>query len=516
MNRREFLQSTAVMAGAVGASGVTVDVSAQPRPRFSPSHFASPAGAGTHNGTPGNEWTLAEAYAEAVAGNRVQFAPGTYHAFSGPVRTQALTPKHSGTASAPIVFFAQYPAVHHLANPERHSAWVADFDVHGLGSVTGHAERTPGGRYVVWDGLSMRQANGAWNSGELAVVSLFGGEDLQVKFLRCLFDQRGEGQLEPQMNWGAVFIQSTTGIEFADCIFQNIPGSKGDENAMPLVAYGTGELEVHHCEFRDNNGGSIWLKGQPGGSTHDNRPVRLHHCLHTGYTGLSLGFGAVGQGNLQDGQFVDLFQNIWHPARGGLGATINWRDLSGGSAPRNVRMVNNTIVGDLPFSGGEEAFHQVQTISDSDDIWRDCVFSNNIVDVGDSNAAYIYVQYGTRTAAAFRKMRIDHNCYAKGFGDYAGMSFGGWRKLGQDVNSLVGDPRFRNKGDGDFRLTDTSRVRAAGPSPGVDILNLRGQGATAPINMGAYITDDMSDTIGVRPESVTQVAPIVWSWPYAR
>ena len=96
------------------------------------------------------------------------------------------------------------------------------------------------------------------------------------------------------------------------------------------------------------------------------------------------------------------------------------------------------------------------------------------------------------------------------------MGFGDWRKLGQDAHSLIGNPRFTNADSGDFRLAANSPVRATGANPGLDILNLRGQGTTATINMGAYITDDMSDTIGVRPESVTRVAPIVWSWPYAK
>lgn len=516
MNRRQFIRSATAVAATGWSGGPRAAAGAQGPARFVPTHFASPAGAGRHDGTADNEWTLVEAYANAVAGHRVQFAPGTYHAQSGPVRTQALTPRNSGTAANPIVFFAEHPAVYHRANPERHTTWVSDFKIHGLGSVTGHAERVPGGHYTVWDGISMRQTNGAWNSGELGVVSLFGGTDLQVKFLRCLFDQQGQGQLEPAFNWGAVFIQSTTGIEFGDCVFQNIPGSLGDENAMPIVTYAAGELEIHHCEFRNNNGGSVWLKGQPGGNTHDNRPVRLHHCLHTGYTGLSLGFGAVGQGDIQKGQFFDLFQNVWHPAANGLGVSIAWRDLSNGAAPRNVRMVNNTIVGPVPADGGEEAFHRVQTITDDNDIWRDCVFSNNIVHHQRSGVDYIGVQYGNRTPSAFQKIRMDYNCYSSEFSDYAGMDLTAWRKLGQDVHSFVGDPRFRGLKTGDFRLEPNSAVRATGSHPGLDVLNLQGQGTDAKIHMGAFVTDDMSDTIGVRPEAVTNTSPLVWTWPYAR
>ena len=357
MNRRSFLRNAAVLAGSTGAITwpvVTPAWAAQPASRrYVATHFASPTGAGAHNGTRGNEWTLAEAYANAGAGSRVQFAPGTYVAQSGPNRTAAFTPHNNGTAANPIVFFAEHPAVYHQNGSQLHTTWLSDFKVHGLGSVTGHAERAQGGRYVVWDGISMRQVNGAWNSGELGVVSLFAGGSLHVKFLRCLFDQQGQGQLDPQSNWGAVFIQQTTAIEFADCAFKNIPGSRGDENAMPIVTYATGELEIHHCEFRNNSGGSVFLKGVQARSSHDNRPVRLHHCLHTGYSSLSIGFGAVGQGNLQEGQFCDVFQNVFHPAADGLGLSIWWRDVSGGQAPRNVLMSNNTLVVPVPFVGGE-------------------------------------------------------------------------------------------------------------------------------------------------------------------
>lgn len=515
MNRREFLRSTAAMTGSLAFRAPRlIGQQAGGKQRYTPTHFASPTGAGRHDGSRGNEWTLAEAYANAVAGCRVQFAPGTYIVQSGRSRTQAFTPRHDGTAASPIVFFAEHPAVYR-SEASLHTTWVSDFAAHGLGSVTGHADRAPGGHYVVWDGISMRQINGAWNNGELGVVSLFGGGNLNVKFLRCLFDQLGQGQLEAQNNWGAVFIQQTSGMEFADCIFRNIPGSPGDENAQPIVAYAAGELEIHHCEFRDNNGGSLWLKGVQAGSTHDNRPVRLHHCLHEGYTSLSLGFGAVGQGNIQDGAFCDFTQNIWHPADDGLGISIAWRDLSGGSAPRNVRMVNNTIVGSIPFHGGEEAFHRLQTITDTDDIWRDSMFMNNIVHQMGSRVAYIYVQYGNRTPAAFRKMRIDHNCYASGFDNYAGGSLGPWRKLEQDVHTFIGNPRFQDMSAGNFRLQPNSPVLATGSHPGLDVLNLQGKGPDAKINMGAYVSPDMSDTIGIRPESVTNTLPFVWSWPYA-
>lgn len=514
MKRRQFLRQTVALAGAA-AFGPDIRAGEQTAGRYRPTHFASPSGAGRHDGSPGNEWTLAEAYQRAEAGYCVQFAPGTYVTQSGRVRTQALTPANNGTPRDPIVFFAEYPAVYHPDEPALHTIWVSDGKVNGTGSVTGHAENAPGGRYVVWDGISLRQVNGAWNSGELGVVSLFAGGRLHVKFLRCLFDQQGRGQLEPAFNWGAVFIQQSSAIEFADCVFQNIPGSEGDENAMPFVTYAAGELEVHHCEFRNNSGGSAFFKGVQQGSPYDNRPIRWHHCLHTGYTSLSVCFGAIGESNVQDGQFCDVFQNIWRPAPDGLGLSIWWRDVSRGQAPRNVRMVNNTMVGPIPSEGGEEALHRVQTVTERDDVWRDSVFMNNIVQHEGSSAAFINVQYGKATPVAFKKMRSDYNSLASPFRHYGGMDLGAWRSLGLDVHTHIGNPRLRDARSGDCRLQPNSPIRAGGSHPGLDVLNLLGAGPTGRINRGAYITDDMSDTIGVRPRPVTDRLPLTWSWPYS-
>jgi hypothetical protein len=47
------------------------------------------------------------------------------------------------------------------------------------------------------------------------------------------------------------------------------------------------------------------------------------------------------------------------------------------------------------------------------------------------------------------------------------------------------------------------------------VLNLLGTGTGAAVNRGAYIRADMSDFIGIRPETVTSTLPLVWSWPYA-
>jgi hypothetical protein len=140
---------------------------------------------------------------------------------------------------------------------------------------------------------------------------------------------------------------------------------------------------------------------------------------------------------------------------------------------------------------------------------------NNIVHQMGSRVRYVYVQYGERTTAAFTKMRFDHNCYAADFNDYAGLSMRAWRDMGQDINTFIGNPRFRDIQGADFRLSPDSRVRASGQRPGRDVLGLLGQGTNAPINMGAYIAGDDSDIVGIRPRPLTDRLPLNWTWPYA-
>ena len=95
------------------------------------------------------------------------------------------------------------------------------------------------------------------------------------------------------------------------------------------------------------------------------------------------------------------------------------------------------------------------------------------------------------------------------------MDLPGWKKTGQDTHSYFGSPRLRDPKNGDFRLAANSPVRATGANAGLDAFNLQRTGQTARINMGAYITADMTDTIGIRPEAVTSVQPLTWSWPYS-
>jgi hypothetical protein len=66
------------------------------------------------------------------------------------------------------------------------------------------------------------------------------------------------------------------------------------------------------------------------------------------------------------------------------------------------------------------------------------------------------------------KFRLDRNLYCTAAGkpiDFAGLSLERWREKGQDRNSLIADPRFRNPQEGDFRLKPGSPASQIGFRP---------------------------------------------------
>lgn len=468
-----------------------------PTTRYVATRFVAPDADGAGDGSRERPWTWEQAYENAVAGDRVQFAPGRYDSPGNRGgRTFVFGPRSSGTEAAPIVFFAEYPATY---NPEAmHSLLYNDLPTPGLGTVTG---APPGTAYVTWDGFSMRQGPNNPYGSEESVWSAWYSNHLRV--LRCVFDQQGRGyDVGGANNWGAIFMQGTHHVEIADCIFRDIPGV--DENTATYLVYGVGDVEIHHSLFQ-----STWsnfnIKGVQVEAEYDLRPHRIHHNRIEDWHGRMLSLIEVGSQDRQPGTFCDFYQNVFSTENGNL--NIVYAPVSE-DTPRNVRFVNNTFFGDTHEGAAIEdgGFHTFfGRIEPASQRWVDSLFQNNIVYISGAVTDLVYVSAGAVGDAELLRFAHRYNHYSPSFEDedFLGGSLASWQALGQDLGSLRGDPMFRDAAGGDFRLAAGSAALGAGR----DVLQVRGGSADAPIPMGAYVRPDQSDDIGVRSRALTDALP---------
>lgn len=448
--------------------------------------------------------------------------PGTHYVTAGSHnRSSPPVIQTSGSLANPIVFFAQYPAVYNADNAEYLSTIISDGTANGC--VLGMAGLSR--EYHAYDGLACKQTNGSYSGGELAAVSIFECEEAHAKFLRCLFDQENEGNTDPAQNWGSVFGQNSAYVEFSDCIFRRVPGSYNDENAMNHVYYDVGYLVVKHCEF-DRVTGMAFLKGKHAYSGWDLRPQRWHHNKVVDHTQPSvINLGSVGADDEQPGEFADFYQNVIETtcAVGGAGLAVQCQNYNSGAAPINVRVVNNTFRNKgASANSASGALRGAVAATSSTAMLTGFQDRNNIrIESGHANARAWYFWAGW-DATGISRLTSNNNAWS-GFNESSWFVDEGstnesrtdWQALGtgRDADSYFGTVTLEDPANGDYRCA-TAALLQGGANDGIDILNLRGLGTSAPINLGAFILSDQSDTIGVRPQSVTDAESLNWTYPY--
>lgn len=451
------------------AGGTSVTTDCVPA-AYTATHYVSPTATGSGTGTQSNPWTLAQAVANAVAGDVVQCAPGSYLVAAGGAtssRDPALVAGNSGTPTNRIVFTAAVPAILATSDAQRTIIRATS----GVGSILGSGPNTSGGGdYVTYDGFQL-EVGGTYDSTDTG--SMFTSwNTVGVKVTRCVFDEAGHAPPGTR-NWGSIFAQYTSGLEVADCIIKNQVHS-GVDNHCSLMLYDSDNFEIHHCNFQSLDNaffpkGSHTAQDFTPGSFHHNR---IDDCLKPWVLG-----GIGGQG---DGQYLDIYQNtIWG------GSRVNHRAYSD-FVPRFVRVVNNTFFGmnnstySVMFftTAGANSFNEIR--------WHNNIFHT-------LTGARVYG--GDIDPALIERMTFDYNGYFACPNIKQGVSFAAWQSTwGNDAHGTDADPLLVDPANRNLRLGSSSPYRNAG----IDVLNLLGQGTSASINLGAYITSDMSDRIGVR------------------
>jgi hypothetical protein len=473
-----------------GSSDGGCGASCAPPPDCDPNRFVTAGATGGGAGTEADPWTLAEAMANATAGDRVEVAPGVYRgAATGDRYLPTFRPATSGTADAPIVFCARHPAVHSEDDP---SLWSV---IQNDGVAPGDSANSPAfgvtnASHIVWDGFAVDQADAPWRP-DTSPVTIVGASFVQIRRSRIVARDRPFYD-----NNNGVRIDYSDHVVISDnrilCVDAD---GDGANDPGGIQAYDSGYFEWAYNEIRDCDTG-FHPKGVHEGSEHHLLPGSIHHNLVVGAeSGVYVqAVPGVGDELVRPEDYLDVFQNVF--VDGYAGVTLN---PVGDGHCRRLRFVNNTFVGMDPVHGAALQLVWVPgPTSFGLSMWR-----NNIV----ASMAGAYGFYGGDEAERLAGLdRIDfddnrffevgamvvvtdHVVFASVLEELAA-----WQARGNDERSSSADPGFVDLAGRDLRLAAGSSARGAG----VDVLNLRGGGTSAPIDLGAYVTGDPSETVGIR------------------
>lgn len=462
-----------------------------------PNRFVTANAMGGGDGSAAQPWTLAEAMQQAVAGHRVQVAPGIYiGAPTGARYVPTFAPANSGNATAPIVFCAQYPAAH---NETRTDLWAEvrnlcanpGVENRNCSPVLGVANRD----YIVLDGFAADQLYSPWRP-DVGPVVMVGSSYSQFRHLRVVTRPQPFYDNNP-----AIRVDYSQYLAITDnrliCIYSASNPSEGQGTAG-IMSYDSGFYEWAHNEIQGCRSG-LFPKGVHYDAQRPTQwmaPGRIHHNRVTGTQWGVLVMGAPGapEDQLPPDYFIDVYQNVIHDTY--QGSSLN---PIGATNTRRLRFVNNTIVAQHADLGAGISVSSMPAADNFEQsLWR------NNISMGMA-APYGFYGSGTGARTGLERLDFDYNRFHEiralvvstdsvGFEPIVD-SLSEWQGLGHDPHSTQGDPGFIDYAQRDLRLRSDSACRNAG----TDYLNLRGNSVGAPIHQGAYITDDQSDVIGIRP-----------------
>jgi hypothetical protein len=466
----------------------TAAVTAVPPPAtgYTATHYVTANATGTGNGSLGSPWTLAQAMAQAVAGNQVRVAPGVYSGLwnsglgSAARYTAVFRPANSGTAASPIVFFAQNPATANYGSTSLYS----ELRHNGAGSdsiASSPAMGATGVNYVIFDGFYAKfsTAYPAPSGGTFCLHTTTGSH-----LRRIVVDVDISIANTSTYNPNAIWCAGATSSFISDCRFEGSPGVHLNGSHIELADPNHG-FTIQNCTSNCINGAvSIFVKGGSTGGQGTNITLRNNYCR-----------GGLLMGNVNGG---DVYNNLVVSNSGGIPGIFGFRyypDMG------NVRVYNNTFVlsGDQYVMG--VTYHRQPTVNFRSTSSR---FYDNIVRLTNSTLGQVMntqpqgggVSYITNASVATDFDLIDRNVYYAGGSqlrhyDAAGTLYTGiaaWRAglagfMGanaRETNSTEGDPLF--VGASDYHLQAGSPARTG----------IGGRTTTA----GCYITG--TEEIGVR------------------
>lgn len=447
---------------------------------FTPNRFVTADANGSGDGSEPSPWTLAQAFASAVAGDVIDIAPGVYvgtdpSAGSGYRYTPAFRPSNSGTAENPIVFKARYQAA------------ISEFEYSDVRS----GATTPGSGwpafgvltkdYVYLLGLysdeSAENNKGCADSGPCTMWSTTGS-----RLLRCKI--RGENAPFNDNHSGVRLENFFSGqIKSNDIAGFNTQLNGGSTNQAGIITYDLRNSIIEN-NLIDDCGNNLYIKGRDQyGNT-----IRWNWLSNATSAGMRLGALIVDPSDPTNRNLI--YGNLLVDCRNDIELALS---ATQETAVNGTDIFNNTVYASAALSSSLSLM-----ITDSVES-HDNTFRSNIV-YANGRKAYFGQETSGNSAAGFAGyISSDYNIYygAINFADgtsgsdWDAASFATWTSLtSSDDNSILADPLFVNAAGGDFTLQSESPAI----DHGIDYKNLLGGGTSAPITDGAYYDDH---TVGV-------------------
>jgi len=298
--------------------------------------------------------------------------------------------------------------------------------------------------------------------------------------------------------YAGIRIQLSVNPKVQNCYIRDVEGSSSTSAEAILCYSVSGALFEYNTITNCDSG--FGLKGEIGGEQF-NQNFTIRHNLVYGNRQRCLYFSAH-SGNASN--YTKIYQNVFYDVNTSSGGPfIN----HGTYAANYVYIVNNTFVM-KNTTGGPDGW-----LRNAGGNYTNCILQNNVVYQARTNR---WIGYSDSTQTNGFQWDEDFNCYFETGGvgsaqwSYSGVGtdtgianwrtrLGGCPNTGNSCSSIEADPLFVDYANNDFALQSLANADPA-DSPcldaGEDILQLLGGSATAPIHIGAYITDAMSDVFG--------------------
>lgn len=479
---------TSADAAVGGRSDAAIDASAATAGLFARrTHTVAPSADGSGDGSPTRPWTMSQAMELASAGDIVGVLPGRYvgrqpqasiDAPSWREQIPAWAPANNGTADAPILFVAQYPAAYHSTDrSELYSgASYAGGARHGWPCFGTRAQTKS--EHIQWIGFYSDEGDAQGHiDQDCGVATLWNAEHVTIAECHLVGDPDvagGSGVAgEGGDNYSAIRLEGVLDATVRDNLLEGFYGGGGINNAG-IILYGVDRLVAEHNHiFRCAHG--IQPKGANYGLEMREMTIRLNHfeeCV----VALRLHRPTTNPG----GPRSRIYQNLVEHTRFFIEVTTS----SGMLVVADSDIFNNTIV-----HGRDGADPGCMWWASAPAGGGNRVFNNIFHDVDSYLGSYVADAAAIASFAAF-----DYNCVSVersvfgGSSELRALQFDEWQAgFAQDRSSMAVDPQL----DASYRpLAGSPCIDAGRDLPGLF-------GATdGPVTLGAFVTGE--EEIGIR------------------